>query len=133
MEDIGNLNKPEGIPVPGAPEKASMPENQQAKIEAKIPAEPDSRIRATLIIDYIFWVTVAIILLRFAFKLIGASDQNAFVGLIYNSTNGLVGVFQGIVSDAISGPMVVEFSSLITIVILWLIYKGILRLIVITK
>lgn len=133
MEDVGNINQPEGIPVSGTPEKTSIPESQQAKIETKISAEPDSNIKVTLIIDYVFWVTVAIILLRFAFKLIGASDQNAFVGLIYNSTNALVGVFQGIVSDAISGPMVVEFSSLITIVILWLIYKGILRLIAITK
>jgi len=76
---------------------------------------------------------VAVVLLRFAFKLIGANSNNAFVTLIYNFTNAFVGIFQGIVGNVISGTMVIEFSSLITIVIFWLIYKAALRLLAIMK
>ncbi|MBE0448267.1 MAG: YggT family protein [Actinobacteria bacterium] len=104
-----------------------------AKTEVKAPAGINSSIRISLIVDYIFWVVAAVILLRFAFKLIGANSQNAFVTLVYNFTNPVVSLFKGIVSDVTSGNMVIEVSSLITIVILWLIYKAVLRLITIMK
>ncbi|PIX52640.1 MAG: hypothetical protein COZ51_02925 [Candidatus Aquicultor secundus] len=99
----------------------------------KTPTEISSNIKIALIVDYIFWIMVAVVLLRFAFKLIGANSNNAFVTLIYNFTNAFVGIFQGIVGNVISGTMVIEFSSLITIVIFWLIYKAALRLLAIMK
>ncbi len=99
----------------------------------KTPTELSSNIKIALIVDYIFWIMVAVVLLRFAFKLIGANSHNAFVTLVYNFTNAFVGIFQGIVGNVASGTMIIEFSSLITIVIFWLIYKAALRLLAIMK
>lgn len=104
-----------------------------AETGIKTPTEINSSIKMAMIVDYIFWIMVAVVLLRFAFKLIGANPLNAFVTLINNFTNPFVGIFQGIVGNVTSGNMIIEFSSLITIVILWLIYKAALRLITIMK
>jgi len=104
-----------------------------AMSKVKPPTEINSSIKASLIVDYVFWVMVAVVLLRFAFKLIGANAENAFVTLMYNVTAPIVDIFKGIVGDVVSGTMVIEFSSLISIIILWLIYKAVLRLITIMK
>jgi uncharacterized protein YggT (Ycf19 family) len=123
MEKAGNRSQVESTAL----------DSSAAKIEVKAPTGISSNIRVSLIVDYIFWIMVAIVLLRFAFKLIGANSHNAFVTLIYNGTNPVVGIFEGIVRDVTSGTMVVEFSSLITVIVLWLIYKAILRAIAIMK
>lgn len=89
--------------------------------------------KAALVIDYVFWVLAAIILLRFAFKLIGAASQNTLVGVVYGLTNPTIDLFRGIAQDITSGSAVIEFSSLVSIVILWLIYKAALRLVTIVR
>lgn len=108
-------------------------DNNSARVNINLPTATYPSLKVNLIVDYIFWILVAVTLLRFAFKLIGANAQNVFVSLIYNFTNLIVGAFQGIVGDVTSGNMVVEFSSLISIVILWLVYRAVLRLIVILR
>jgi uncharacterized protein YggT (Ycf19 family) len=89
--------------------------------------------KANQIAEYVFWVLAAIVLLRFAFKLIGANSHNAIVVLIYNATNPVINMFKGIVGDVVSGPMVIEFSDLIAVLILWLIYKAVVKLITIAR
>ncbi|MBS3908491.1 MAG: YggT family protein [Actinobacteria bacterium] len=123
MEEVGNHSRVEPNTL----------DNNAATSKLKPPTEISSSIKASQIVDYVFWIMVAIVLLRFAFKLIGANSHNAFVTLIYNATAPIVDIFKGIVSDVVSGTMVIEFSSLIAIVILWLIYKAALRLIAIMK
>ncbi|HEY3373745.1 MAG TPA: YggT family protein [Candidatus Aquicultor sp.] len=133
MERIDNQPSV-GTPVPIS-NPALDPSTPQAQATAPAYTQPlETRSnKAFLVVDYIFWILVAVTLLRFAFKLIGANSHNAFVTLIFNFTDPVVNIFKGIVGDVTSGTMVIEFSSLISIVILWLIYKAALRLIVITK
>ncbi len=108
-------------------------DDNSARVNINLPTATHPSLKVNLVVDYVFWILVALTLLRFAFKLIGANAQNVFVSLIYNFTNLIVGAFQGIVGDVTSGNMVVEFSSLISIVILWLVYRAVLRLIVILR
>ncbi len=96
-----------------------------------LPTVTNPALKINFIVDYIFWILVAVVLLRFAFKLIGANAQNIFVSLVYSFTNLIVGSFQGIISNVTSGNVVVDFSSLISIIILWLVYRAVLKLIVI--
>jgi uncharacterized protein YggT (Ycf19 family) len=100
--------------------------NQQLEIEKETIRV--TRIRPSQIVDYFFWVIVAVILLRFAFLLIGANKENAFVKLIYNFTQPMVGVFKGIVTDIQSGNFQIEISSLIALLVIWLLYQAVLRL-----
>ncbi|HCH00106.1 MAG TPA: hypothetical protein DE036_10180 [Actinobacteria bacterium] len=123
MEEVGTRSQVEQTAL----------DNNAATSGLKPPTEISSSIKASQIVDYVFWIMVAIVLLRFAFKLIGANSHNAFVTLIYNATAPVVDIFRGIVGDVVSGTMVIEFSSLIAIIILWLIYKAVLRLITIVK
>jgi len=123
MEEAGNRSQVEN----------SALDANAARIGIKAPPEINPNIKASMIVDYIFWIMMAVILLRFAFKLIGANSQNAFVALVYNFTGSVVDIFGGIVNDVTSGNMIIEFSSLISIVILWLVYKAALRLIAILK
>lgn len=80
------------------------------------------------IIDLVFWVGSALILLRFAFKLAGANPDNVFVKFIYNITKGSVGIFMGIVqnihlSDSTApNAYVIEISALIAWLVFWILY-----------
>jgi uncharacterized protein YggT (Ycf19 family) len=114
-----------------------MDESKETKVESKtvnqrveIGEEPIqvTKVRPSQIVDYFFWVVVAVVLLRFAFLLIGANRENAFVKLIYNFTQPMVGVFKGIVTDIQSGNFQIEISSLIALLVIWLVYQAVLRL-----
>ena len=155
MEEVGNQGRVENSAAPGGVTNttagaaagttagieirvpAQMPAQAPMQASAQAPSQEPVRTgtgnKANLIADYIFWIMAAVVLLRFAFKLIGANSHNTFVTLIYNVTAPVANIFGGIVSDVVSGPMVIEFSSLIAVAILWLLYKGALRLITIVK
>lgn len=88
------------------------------------------------ITDYIFWLIEGVILLRFALKLIvadptkgGTVAGNPFVVFIYNLTSGPVRIFQGIASDLTAGTNgVFEISALFAMLVIWLIYLAVVRL-----
>lgn len=108
-------------------------EVKKEKIEAKERfGEPSKKtgIKAIHFVDYIFWIIEGFIIIRFIFKLVAANTQNAFVTFVYGVTNPFVVFFQGIVKDITTpGGSVFEISSLITLVILWLLYLAIVKLI----
>lgn len=91
------------------------------------------KIKATFVIDYLFWAITVLFLLRFAFKTIAANSQNALVVFIYSLTNPFVSVFQVVIKDISLGSAVVEFSSIAAIIVLWLAYKAARRLIAVIK
>jgi cobalamin synthase len=129
MEDAGNQTgnqTKQQYTVPES-ERPNNFEQQQGPVRTR------SGFKAAQIAEYVFWVLAAVVLLRFAFKLIGANSHNTFVVLVFNLTNTVVNLFKGIVGDVISGPMVIEFSSLISVLILWLMYKAVAKLITIAR
>lgn len=104
-------------------------EETEAKKEFGEPSKKMG-IKAIRFVDYIFWIIEGFIIIRFIFKLVAANTQNAFVKLVYDLTNPLAVFFQGIVKDITTpGGNVFEISSLIALVILWLLYLAIVKLI----
>jgi uncharacterized protein YggT (Ycf19 family) len=130
MEDAGNQTGNQPRQQYTAPE-SERPNNFEQQQQG--PVRTRTGFKAAQIAEYVFWVLAAVVLLRFAFKLIGANSHNTFVVLVFNLTNPVVNLFKGIVGDVTSGPMVIEFSSLISVLILWLIYKAVAKLITIAR
>jgi hypothetical protein len=102
-------------------------------LDRKSALHSNAGFKAVQISEYIFWILSAVVLLRFAFKLIGANPKNQFVVLIYQSTDAIVNIFKGIVGDITSGTITIELSSLITVLILYLVFKAVAKLITIVR
>lgn len=90
---------------------------------------PPYNYRAVQVAWFVFAVIVALIALRFALKLLGASPQAAFVGFTYGITAPLVAPFRGIFPDTAQGFFVFEASSLVAMVIYLLLGWGVVALI----
>lgn len=89
--------------------------------------------RGTQIIWYIFYVIETILLFRFVLKLIGASTAAGFTQFIYALSYPLVSPFLLVVrSPRISGS-VIEWSTLLAMLVFWVIAWGIVRLLLIGK
>lgn len=93
------------------------------------PPGPPYNFRAVQVTWFVFGVIVALIALRFALKLLGASSQAEFVGFMYGVTAPLVAPFRGIFPDTAQGYFVFEASSLVAMVIYLLLGWGVVALI----
>ncbi len=102
--------------------------------EGRPPYQPSGPVdpynyRAVQVTWFIFGVLVALIALRFALKLLGASTQAEFVSFVYGITAPLVAPFRGIFPDTAQGYFVFEASSLVAMVIYLLLGWGVVALI----
>src|SRR2546430_3745682 len=79
------------------------------------PARNSSMWTATRIIALVFSVLEVLLLVRFAFKFLGANADQPFVSAIYGITEPLVGPFRGIFAQP-AGTPVVEIATLLSIV-----------------
>ena len=95
---------------------------------------PAYSVRAEQAVWLITGVVAALLIIRFLFKLLGASTQASFVTFIYNLTQVFVAPFHGIFNSAASGHNVFEPESLVAIAIYALIGWGLAALVrVVTK
>ena len=90
---------------------------------------PAYSLRAEQAVWLLTGVVDALLIIRFAFKLLGASTQASFVTFIYNLTQVLVAPFHGIFNTAASGRNVFEPESLVAIAIYSLIGWGLASLV----
>jgi hypothetical protein len=85
--------------------------------------------------DFLQWFTVVLevtLIIRFFLKLIGADPHNLFAGFIYALTDILLFPFIGIVhSPKPQGNQVLEWSTLIAMIVYWLIFWAIRRFLLI--
>jgi hypothetical protein len=85
--------------------------------------------------DFLQWFTVVLevtLIIRFFLKLIGADPHNLFAGFIYALTDILLFPFIGIVhSPKPPGNQVLEWSTLIAMIVYWLIFWAIRRFLLI--
>ena len=83
------------------------------------------------------WLTgivIALLIIRFAYKVLAASTQASFVTFIYDLTQLFVAPFHGIFNTAANGRNVFEPESVVAIVIYLLIGWGLARLVrIVTK
>ena len=103
------------------------------KVQEKKPYDVESKktgVKAVRFVDTVFWVLEGFVVLRFIFKLVAANAQNQFVTLVYQITNPIIAFFQGIVKDiTTTGGNVFEISSLVALVVLWMLSLAIVKLI----
>ncbi|MGI8508711.1 MAG: YggT family protein [Gemmatimonadaceae bacterium] len=95
---------------------------------------PAYSVRAEQAVWLITGLVDALLIIRFAFKLLGASTQASFVSFLYEVTQLLVAPFHGIFNTAASGRYIFEPESLVAIAIYSLIGWGLASLVrVITR
>ena len=90
---------------------------------------PAYSLRAEQAVWLVAGVVDALLIIRFLFKLLGASTQASFVTFIYNLTQAFVAPFHGIFNTAASGHNVFEPESLVAVAIYSLIGWGLASLV----
>ncbi len=85
--------------------------------------------RIKQMIYFIFGVISVLILMRFVLLLLGASQASSFVQLIYGVSQPFVAPFLGIFGEPAFNASVVEWASLIGVMVYMLIAYGISRLV----
>jgi hypothetical protein len=85
--------------------------------------------RAKQVIYFIFGVVEALLAIRFVLLLLGANEASGFVRLIYGLSQPFVLPFQGIFGAPSFEGSVIEWSSLVGIVVYLLLAYGLARLI----
>jgi YGGT family len=93
---------------------------------------PAYSVRAEQAVWLLTGVVDALLVIRFAFKLLAASSQASFVTFIYNLTDVFVAPFHGIFNTAANGRNAFEPESLVAIVVYSLIGWGLAKLVRIT-
>jgi uncharacterized protein YggT (Ycf19 family) len=101
--------------TPQPPNTATPPRTPANISVSASPAREASIFTATRVIALVFTVLEVLLLVRFAFKLLGANADQPFVSLIYGVTEPLVGPFRGIFAQP-AGTPVVEIATLLSIV-----------------
>jgi YggT family protein len=120
-----------GTPNYSAAEKTSTADRDIAAAEE---SRAKSARKITQFVDYVYWIIMALIAVRFTFKLIGANAENALVRLLYDASDPFINIFKGIVQDiTTSGSSMIEISALIGLLIIWLLYHAILKLIIVLR
>lgn len=84
--------------------------------------------RTARAVYFIFGLFETLIALRVALRLLAANPNSAFASLIYGITGPLVAPFRGLFRDPNMGGAVLEFSSLVAIVVYALIAYALVRL-----
>lgn len=87
----------------------------------------------TQIIWYLFSVIEAILLFRFLLKIIGANPQAGFTDFIYSISQPLVKPFLGVLGSSLLAGGLVEWSSLLALLVYWLVAWGVVRIIIMLR
>lgn len=85
--------------------------------------------RAQRIIYYIFGIIQAFILIRFILKLLAANPSSTFTQIIYNISWVFVFPFNGVVPNYTVGGTVIEWFSLIALVVYALVSVALAKLV----
>ena len=85
--------------------------------------------RAQRIIYYIFGIIQAFILIRFILKLLAANPSSTFTQIIYNISWVFVFPFNGVVPNVTLGGAVIEWFSLIALIVYALISVALAKLV----
>jgi hypothetical protein len=90
--------------------------------------------RGTQVIWYVLSILEALLAFRFGLKLLGANPSAGFTAFIYAVTHIFVAPFQAVfrVSQPLQGS-VVEWTTILAMLVYWFIAWGIKRLLVIGK
>ena len=85
--------------------------------------------KATQLVWLVFGILEALLALRFVLKLIGANPDSPFAVALYGFTNLFLFPFTGLTGTPAAGGMVLEFTTVIAMVVYGLIAWGLERII----
>ena len=89
--------------------------------------------RTTRIVWYIFYVLEALLAFRFILKLLGANAGAGFTELIYTLSAVPLAPFRFVFSNNAVGGSVIEWSTLLAMVVYWVLVWGIIKLVLIPR
>jgi len=89
--------------------------------------------RSTQIIWYLLYFVEAILALRFILKLLGANPLSGFVSFVYSMTTFLVSPFLSVFGITEVLGSIFEWTTLLAMIIYWLIAFAIIKLLLIGK
>ncbi len=89
--------------------------------------------RGTQIAWYIFYAIEALLLFRFLLKLLAANANAGFTEFIYTISGVFVAPFRYVFRATEVGGSIFEWSTLLAMLVYWVLVWGIIRLIVIGK
>lgn len=89
--------------------------------------------RGTQIVWYVLGVIEALLLIRFALKLLGANAQAGFTQLIYQVTSGLVAPFAAVFHTTSIVGSVFEWTTLLALFVYCLLAWGVVELLVMSR
>lgn len=114
------------VPDPGPP---ATPHEHIPPARRVAPYPPGYSFRGMQIVWFVTGVIEALIVLRFVFKLLGASTASGFVSMIYSITSPLVAPFRNIFPVTAVETSVLEPASIVAFLIYLMIGAGMAQLI----
>lgn len=93
------------------------------------PQETKTIFHTTRIVWYIFYVLEVLLAFRFALKLLGANAGAGFTELVYTLSSLPLAPFRFVFQNNAVGGSVFEWSTLLAMVVYWILAWGIVRLI----
>ena len=92
-----------------------------------------SLFKGTQIVWYLLSLLETLLALRFIFKLMGANPDAGFSSFIYTITWPFTAPFLAVFSKTVALGSIFEWTTLLAMLIYWLVATGIVRLLVISK
>lgn len=89
--------------------------------------------QASQLIWYLLTLIESLLLLRFFLKLLEANPNASFTGLIYGLSAPLIAPFQAVFKSASVSGAIFEWTTLLAILIYWLLTVSVIRLLFIGK
>lgn len=127
--DISVTKRSEYIPDPNEDIIEDVPSETTPVIVTDTSSDRNiSLYRLRHIVWFILGFVEIFLLFRFTFKMIGANTLSGFTDFIYTLSTPLVIPFVGIIPSAISGVSLIEWSTLIAMVVYLLLAYSILEL-----
>lgn len=116
---------------PPKEEKPAYTARNEQEVDTDVEEERTVSYAIGKLIDFLMWfsVTIEVVMaIRFIFRLVGADPGNLFAGFIFSLSDIILVPFASIVPNAIRPPyQAFEWSTLIAMVIYWLVFWAIRR------
>ncbi len=89
--------------------------------------------RGTQVVWYIFGILEAFLAFRLVLKVLGANPDAGFSNLIYSVTYPFVAPFQSVFNTMIGNGSILEWTTLLAMLVYWLLAEAIIRLFLMGK
>lgn len=97
------------------------------------PKETTTLYKTTRVLWYVFYVLEVLLAFRFALKLLGANAGAGFTDLVYTLSSVPLAPFRFVFNNNAVGGSVIEWSTLLAMAVYWVLFWGIVKLVLIPR